>query len=265
MPETGGRTEEQILAANIDTVFLVSGLDGDFNIRRIERYLSAAWNSGATPVILLNKADICPEVDKYVEEVETLAFGVPIHVVSASENTGMGSLDAYLGPGMTSVFLGSSGVGKSTIINSLLDEERLLTNAVREHDSRGRHTTTYRQMILLRSGGIVIDTPGMRELQPWDREDGIGRTFEDVEHLAALCKFNDCSHETEPGCAVRMALEDGSLDEKRYGSYLKLQKERRFLEMRKDKAAKRQFVRNLDKRIRQHLRVKKDLKKEGLL
>lgn len=265
MPDTGGRTGEQVLAANIDTAFLVSGLDGDFNIRRVERYLAAAWDSGATPIILLNKADICPDVGSYIREIESVAFGVPIHVISAAQNTGMDSLAPHIGAGMTSVFLGSSGVGKSTIINNLLGEGRLKTSAVREYDSRGRHTTTYRQMILLPGGGIVIDTPGMRELQPWDNDDGIGRTFEDVEQLAAQCRFNDCRHETEPGCAVQQALDDGTLDESRYESYVKLQKERRFLEMRKDEAAKRQFVRNWDKRIRQHLKVRNDLKKKGLL
>jgi len=265
MPDTGGRTEEQVLAANIDTVFLVGGLDGDFNVRRMERYLAAAWDSGATPVVLLNKADICPDVGRYVEEIESIAFGVPIHIISAAEETEMESLDTYLGAGMTSVFLGSSGVGKSTIINCLLHEERLKTTAVREADSRGRHTTTYRQMILLPGGGIVIDTPGMRELQPWDSDDGVGRTFEDVEQLAAQCRFNDCSHQTEPGCAIRNALDDGTLGEKRFDSYQKLLKEKRFLAMRKDQAAQRRFVRAWDKRIRQHLQVKKDLKKKGLL
>jgi ribosome biogenesis GTPase len=264
MPDSGGRTDEQILAANIDTVFLVSGLDGDFNAKRVERYLVAAWDSGATPVILLNKADICDNIDERVDEISSVAFGVPVLVISAQENRGMEALDPYLDAAQTTVFLGSSGVGKSTIINRLLGEERIKTQAVREYDSRGRHTTTFRQMMFLPGGGIVIDTPGMRELQLWD-DGGLSKAFADVEELTGQCRFNDCRHESEPGCAVLEAIRDGRLSEDRYRRYLKLQKENRFLAMRKDQAAQRRAVREWDRRIRQYNQAKKDLKKRGLL
>ncbi len=264
MPESGGRTDEQMLAANVDTVFLVSGLDGDFNSKRIERHLAAAWDSGAAPVILLNKADICDNVEEYLEEINSVAFGVPVLVISAQENRGLEALEPYLNSAQTTVFLGSSGVGKSTIINRLLGEDRIKTQAVREYDSRGRHTTTHRQMLFLPGGGIVIDTPGMRELQIWD-DGGLSKAFADVEELIGDCRFNDCRHETEPGCAVREAIRDGRLSEDRYLRYMKLQKENRFLAMRKDQAAQRRAVREWDRRIRQYNQAKKDLKKRGLL
>jgi len=264
MPDSGGRTDEQVLAANVDTVFLVSGLDGDFNAKRVERYLVAAWDSGATPVILLNKADICDDVDRYLEEINSVAFGVPVLVISAQENRGLEALDPYLASAQTTVFLGSSGVGKSTIVNRLLGEDRIKTQAVREDDSRGRHTTTSRHMLFLPGGGIVIDTPGMRELQLWD-DGGISRAFADVEELTGKCRFNDCCHESEPGCAVQEAIRDGRLSEDRYRRYLKLQKENRFLAIRKDQAAQRKAVREWDRKIRQYNQVRKDLKKRGLL
>lgn len=264
MPDSGGRTDEQVLAANIDTVFLVSGLDGDFNSRRVERYLAAAWDSGAAPVILLNKADICDNVEQYLEEINSVAFGVPALVISAQENRGLEALDPYLGRAQTTVFLGSSGVGKSTLINRLLGEDRIKTQAVRDYDNRGRHTTTFRQMLFLPGGGIVIDTPGMRELQLWN-DGGLSRTFADVEELFGKCRFNDCQHETEPGCAVQEAIRDGRLSEDRYRRYLKLQKENRFLAMRKDQAEQRRVTREWDRRIRQFNKVRKDLKKRGLL
>jgi ribosome biogenesis GTPase len=264
MPDTGGRTDEQVLAANIDTVFLVSGLDGDFNPRRVERYLVAAWDSGAAPVILLNKADLCEDVEVYLEAIREVAFGVSVLVISAQENRGLEALEPYLSSTQTTVFLGSSGVGKSTIINRLLGEDRIKTHEVREYDSRGRHTTTFRQMLFLPGGGIVIDTPGLRELQLWD-DGGLSRTFADIEELVGQCRFTDCRHETEPGCAVREAIKDGRLSEDRYRRYLKLQKENRFLAMRKDQAAQRRAVREWDRRIRQYNQAKKDLKKRGLL
>lgn len=260
----GGRTEEQILAANVDTVFLVSGLDGDFNPKRVERYLAAAWDSGADPVILLNKADLCDNIEKYMDEINSVAYGVKALAISAQENRGLENLDPYVSSAMTAVFLGSSGVGKSTIINRLLGEDRIKTQAVCEYDSRGRHTTTHRQMLFLPTGGIVIDTPGMRELQLWD-DGGLSRTFADVEELIGQCRFNDCRHESEPGCAVREAIQDGRLSEDRYRRYLKLQRENRFLARRKDQAERRRAVREWDKRIRQYNQARKDLKKRGLL
>jgi ribosome biogenesis GTPase len=238
MPDTGGKTEEQVLAANVDTVFLVCGLDGDFNLRRIERYLAVAWDSGADPVIVLNKSDICPDVEAHIREAESCAFGVPIHPLSAVKNEGLNALSGYLNVGKTAVFLGSSGVGKSTLINSLLGTERLKVSAVRECDGKGRHTTAGREMIPLPTGGIVIDTPGMRELAMWSDDEGLKRTFDDIEQLAAGCRFRDCSHQHEPGCAVQEALKRGALDAGRLRSYTKLLKELKYLTTRKDQRAR---------------------------
>jgi ribosome biogenesis GTPase / thiamine phosphate phosphatase len=251
-------TEQQVIAANIDTVFIVCGLDGNYNLRRIERYLSLTWESGAMPVVLLNKADLCPEVEKRQGEVESVAIGVPVRVISAAQNQGLDVLREYLQPGRTAAFLGSSGVGKSTIINRLLGADRLPVGEVREDDSRGRHTTTSRELVLLPDGGLVIDTPGMRELQVWGDEDGLKQAFEDIETLAADCRFRDCRHESEPGCAVRAAIDDGALDSGRLDSYMKLQKELRYLAARqtmKPNAVEKErwkkisrFARNLKKK-----------------
>ena len=265
MPDTGGKTDEQVLAANIDTVFLVTGLDGDYNIRRVERYVTVAWDSGAVPVIVLNKADICDNIGDVIEEVGSVAFGVPVLALSAAENTGMEQLNEYIEAGKTAAFLGSSGVGKSTLINRLLGEEKMKVTAVREDDQRGRHTTTHRELLLLPDGGIVIDTPGMRELQLWTDDEGLSRTFPDVEELIEQCRFRDCTHNNEPGCAVKRALEDGSLDGKRYQNYLKLQKELKHLSIRKDIKTQRQTYRKFDKMVRRVLKEKDELKKKGLL
>jgi len=265
-PQYGpGKTDQQVLAANIDTVFLVSGLDGDFNLRRIERYVAVAWDSGGTPVIILNKADLRDDIDEIVERVGEVAIGIDIYAVSARDGEGLDIFDNYLTEGRTAVFLGSSGVGKSTIINRLIGEDVLNTNEVRADDSRGRHTTTHRELIVLPRGGLVIDTPGMREIQMWDDEEGLSRTFEDIEEMARQCRFNDCRHNEEPGCAVRQALEDGRLEPGRYGSYVKMQKEMKHLALRKDVAAQRRQHREWDKKIRNHFRQVKDLKKKGLM
>jgi len=234
----GGRTEEQVLAANIDTVFLVSGLDENFNVRRIERYVTLAWESGAGPVILLNKADVCDDVEARISEVESAVFGVPLHTISATENQGLHVLRRYISKGKTVAFFGSSGVGKSTIINSLLGEERQKVNAISEAVGKGKHTTTHRELILFPDGGVVIDTPGMRGLHMWCDDNGVKRSFDDIEELARLCRFRDCRHGTEPGCAVRKALDEGVLEAKRYGNYLKLQKEVKFLARREDQRAR---------------------------
>ncbi len=227
----GERTEEQVVAANVDTVFIVSGLDGgrNFNLRRIERYLILAWNSGASPVIVLNKMDLCADVDVYVQNVEIVASGVPIYPVSATERIGLDSLRGYLTRGKTAAFLGSSGVGKSALINALLGIEKQEIGEVRGSDRRGRHTTTRRELIPLPSGGAVIDTPGVREIQMWADEDDLRNAFNDIETLAKKCRFNDCRHHTEPGCAVKAAIQRGDLDAARLESYQKLQAELRHL------------------------------------
>jgi ribosome biogenesis GTPase len=229
----------QVLAANVDTVFLVGGLDGDFNPRRIERALVLAWESGAVPVVLLNKADLCTDADRDTEarraEVEAVAPGVPVHVVSGRRGDGMETLAPYLAPGRTVALLGSSGVGKSTIVNRLLGEERQRTSEVREHDQRGRHTTTYRELIVLPGGALLVDTPGLREMQLWGGEDeGLDRAFDDVARLATGCRFRDCRHRGEPGCAVLAAVEAGELAEERLASHRKLEAELRHLVVKAD-------------------------------
>ncbi|MBD2072552.1 ribosome small subunit-dependent GTPase A [Phormidium sp. FACHB-592] len=221
----GNTTEEQMIAANVDTVFLVCGLDGDFNLRRIERYLILAWESGAMPVILLNKADLCPDVEERVAEVAAIAISVPIIVLSAADGQGMAALQPYLQPGQTIAVMGSSGVGKSTITNQLRGETVQAVQSVRQGDDRGRHTTTHRQLIPLPSWALIIDTPGMRELQVWSGAEGLPETFADVEALAQQCRFRNCRHEQEPGCAVRQAIADGELDADRLLNYQKLQRE----------------------------------------
>ncbi len=238
MPDTGGRTEQQVLAANLDVVFLVSGLDGEFNLRRIERYLSVAWESGTTPVVMLNKADACDDVERHVREAASIAPGVPVHTISAAKNQGLEVFQQYLSSGKTGAFLGSSGVGKSTIINALLGAERLRVTPVRDYDRKGRHTTSGRELFVLPSGGMVIDTPGMRELAMWNDQDGLSRTFDDVEELARGCRFRNCKHQGEPGCAVEQAMDEGLLDAKRLHNYLKLKKELAHLAVRKAQRAR---------------------------
>lgn len=250
----GTTTREQVIAANMDTVFLVNGLDGDFNLRRIERYVTQAWNSGAMPVVLLNKADLCEDVDAHVWEVEKVAMGVDVHALSARQNEGLDVLHRYVTSGKTVAFLGSSGVGKSTLVNYLLGEQRMKTSEVREDDSRGRHTTTHRELVFLPDGGMVIDTPGLRELQLWGDVESLQDTFTDIEDLATQCRFRDCAHETEPGCAVQAALETGELDPGRYSSYQKLRKELDYLARRQDEAGayqQRQHVKKLTKYYKQ--------------
>jgi ribosome biogenesis GTPase len=233
----GDNADQQVLAANIDTVFLVSGLDHDFNPRRIERYPTLAWESGAAPVIVLNKADVCTDLPARLADVETVAFAVPIHAVSAQDGRGVADLLVYLKPGATAALLGSSGVGKSSLINALLGEDRLRTAAVRADDSHGRHTTTHRELLLLPAGGVIIDTPGLRELQLWATDDALAGAFADIESLAADCRFRDCAHDTEPGCAIRAALSSGRLDAARYASYVKLKRELAYLARRDDVVA----------------------------
>jgi ribosome biogenesis GTPase / thiamine phosphate phosphatase len=223
----GDPTEEQVVAANIDTVFLVAGLDGDFNPRRIERYLLVAFESGASPVVVLNKADVVEDPGRMADIVRASVGHVPVHVVSCRVPGGVDGLRQYLGPGQTGALLGSSGVGKSSIVNRLVGHELLKTETVRESDSRGRHTSTARQMIVLPESGVLIDTPGMRELQLWE-SGAVRDAFGDVETLADSCRFRDCRHREEPGCAVLEAVESGTLAPGRLESYHKLQNEQAF-------------------------------------
>lgn len=249
----GNADVEQIVAANVDTVFLVMGLDRDYNPRRMERYLAVAWDSGASPVVLLSKADLCRERDARRREIE--AFGAPVHLVSPKTGEGMEAVEVYLKPGRSVALLGSSGVGKSTLINRLLGAERLKTREVRASDDRGRHTTSSRQLLVLPNGALIIDTPGMRELQLWAVSDGLEATFGDIDSLADACRFADCRHEVEPGCAVRAAVNAGALPRERLESYHKLQKELVSLAIRQDvglEAEQRKKWRSIHKAAKKH-------------
>lgn len=236
----GVETAAQVLAANLDTVFLVTSLNQDFNPRRIERTLAIIWESGARPVVILSKRDLCDDPEPFEERARMVAIGVAIHALSGLTGDGMDALTPYLETGRTVALIGSSGVGKSTIINHLVGEDILAVKDIREHDGRGRHTTSHRQLIQLPHGGMLIDTPGMREIALWDSADGLEETFADIEALAAECRFRDCQHGSEPGCAVKAAIEDGTLDAGRYRSHLKLQKELAHLAQRQDQRARSQ-------------------------
>lgn len=249
------KTAEQLVATNVDTALLVSGLDHDFNLRRIERYLVLTWDSGASPVILLNKADRCDDLEDRVQQVQAIAPGVPILPLSAATGQGFESLAPYLQPGRTLILLGSSGVGKSTITNRLLGNDRQDTQTVRASDSRGRHTTTHRHLLILPSGALLIDTPGMRELQLWADEDSLAATFADIDDLAQQCRFRDCHHRQEPGCAVQKALQEGHLDQGRFRSYQKLQRELQHLARQQDPRSQleeKQRWKQIHKTLRQH-------------
>ena len=223
----GPEKQEQVVAANIDSVFLCMSLNNDYNIRRIERYLAAAYDSGASPVIVLTKADLCDDVEIKISEIQSVAFGVDVLAVS-SINMDFDVLMKYILPGKTIAFLGSSGVGKSTLINRLLGNDRIATGGLR-NDDKGRHTTTHRELITLENGAFLIDTPGMRELGMWDNESGIDTVFSDIEELISQCKFSNCTHTNEPGCAVQKVLSEGTLDMTRWQSYLKLKKENEYV------------------------------------
>ncbi len=229
-------TEEQVIAANVDVVFIVSSLNEDLSLRRLERYLTLARESGALAVVMLTKADLHADPAAAVAEVETIAMGAPVIAVSSRDATGLDLVRSYLGEGVTAALLGSSGVGKSTLVNTLAGAELLETKEIRE-DGKGRHTTTRRELVQLPGGGLIIDTPGMRELQLWAADDGLEETFEEITSLFALCRFSDCAHDAEPGCAVKAALAQGTLLPERWDSYLKLQAELAHLERRVDKRA----------------------------
>jgi ribosome biogenesis GTPase len=252
----GDRPAVQVLAANVDTVFLVMGLDGDFNPRRLERALVLAWESGAEPVVLLNKADLCGEVDARRAEIEAVARGVPVLAIAAKPGQGLDGLAPWLAPGRTVALLGSSGVGKSTLVNRLLGREKQKTREVREHDQRGRHATTHRELVALPGGGLLLDTPGLREIQLWSEGAGLEATFDEVRDLAVACRFTDCGHASEPGCAVRAAVDDGRLSPARLASFHKLQAELRAAAIRED-PLKRREERNRWKAIHKSLRQPK--------
>lgn len=215
----------QPMAANVDCVFVVSSLNRDFSARRIERTLALIWEAAAQPVVLLTKLDACSDPQPAIEEARAVALGVPVHALSALSGEGLEALGAYVRPGRTLALIGSSGVGKSTLANCLLGELRAATSQVREGDDKGRHTTTARELFPLPGGGVLIDTPGLREVGLWDASDGLDATFEDIAALCTQCRFADCGHTSEPGCAVRAELERGALDPARYAAYLKLQRE----------------------------------------
>jgi len=237
----GGK--QQVIAANFDHVFIMSSLNKDFNISRIERYLALAWQSGASPIVVLTKADLVGDTKPAAELVEAAAFGVDVIPLSIISGVGMERLNAYLTPGSTAVFLGMSGVGKSSLLNTLMEREVMEVRAIREDDGRGRHTTTRRQLFMLRSGAMVIDTPGMRSLGMWEADDGLSDTFSDVEKLLGACRFSDCRHETEPGCAVLAALESGELPAGRWENYNSLKRETLYA-MDRSAALREKFERN---------------------
>lgn len=222
------KQHEQLVASNFDYVFIMQSLNDNFNLRRIERYLSLAWESGGIPVIILTKRDLVDNYEEYINEVESVAIGVDVYAISTKTNEGLENIKKYFSKGNTIVFLGSSGVGKSTLVNTLYGSEIMKTSEIREDDSKGRHTTTSRNLIMLPNGAMVIDTPGMRELGMWDAEEGVDKTFQDVERFIWECKFSNCTHTNEPGCRILEAIESGELSKERYDSYLKLQNESRY-------------------------------------
>ncbi|PVM88079.1 ribosome small subunit-dependent GTPase A [Caulobacter endophyticus] len=248
----------QVVAANVDLAFIVTSMNGDLNPRRIERYLAAAWQSGARPVVVLTKSDICAEAASLAADVEALAAGCPVVIVSAREGLGLDALLAHLAPGETCVLIGSSGVGKSTLVNTLLGERRMATQSIREADDRGRHTTSHRELALLPGGGLVIDTPGVREVGLVEADEGVSQVFDDIERLAETCKFGDCSHANEPGCAVQGAILSGDLDPKRWEHFRKLAQELAAVEEKAARAFKDAERRRLGKAQKSYRTARKD-------
>jgi ribosome biogenesis GTPase len=255
----GRLADEQVLAANVDVAFLVAGLDDDFNLRRLERYLAVAWSSGVTPVIVLNKADVALDLEGRLVAVGAIAPGVPIVVLSALTGDHVGDLAPFLEAGRTAVVLGSSGVGKSTLLNTLLGEQRQATGAVRASDSRGRHTTTHRELFALPGGALLIDTPGIRSLEVAGADVGVETAFDDIAEIAAACRFSDCAHEGEPGCAIAVALADARIPAERLASHRKLERVGARAERQGDPrapAAERQRWKVIHKRVARHMQTK---------
>lgn len=260
----GDKTAEQILAVNVDAVFIVMALDDDYSVRRLERYLTLTWDSGARPVVVLNKSDIRDDVEDRRLEVEAVAFGAPVCIISALSETGMDCLWEQIRKGETICFLGSSGVGKSTIINRLLGEDRQAVREVRSADAKGRHTTTRRELFALSRGAsaperiaYLIDTPGLREVHLWSADEGMAAGFPEIEELAAECFFADCSHTSEKGCGVLKALEEGRLSQDRYDSYHKIQREQFYLKEKQETAGKmnrKRRFKEISKEIRKHFK-----------
>lgn len=241
----GKQMDQQIIASNIDTIFICMSANNDFNLRRLERYISIGWNSGATPVILLTKIDLCEDLYRIEREIEDIAIGIDILYVSSFTGKGIEEINKYLIPGKTIAVIGSSGVGKSTLINLLLGEERQQVNNIREDDHKGKHTTTHRELIVLKDKGIIIDTPGMREIQFLDDADGIEDSFHEIIDIAKGCKFSNCKHDKEPGCAVKAAIEAGTISKERLQSYNKLKREVSFMERKVDRKAKSESKKQL--------------------
>jgi ribosome biogenesis GTPase len=225
----GNKSDEQIVCSNIDYVFLVMALNNDFNIRRLERYITVTYNSGAMPVIILTKKDLVSDINPFLLEVESIAFGIDVHFISSIHDEGLDAIEKYLNPGVTIAMLGSSGAGKSTLINKINGKEILQTQEIRFGDDRGKHTTTHRQLVFLQNGAMVIDTPGMRELGLSNEDGDFEVTFDDIDSLAQNCRFSDCKHKAEPGCAIKEAINNGTLEEARLQSYFKLQREMRII------------------------------------
>lgn len=247
----GGKTKRQIIATNVDIVFVVTSMNAEFNESRLERYIAAVWESGATPVVLLNKADLAGDRGHFVSRTYAAAPGVDVVSMTAVTEDVAALLETHLGTGRTFVFVGSSGVGKSTIVNALVGHEVQDTGAIRDDDDEGRHTTTRRDLIVLEDRGVLIDTPGMRELQLWDAQAGIAAAFEDIEALGAMCRFRDCAHQSEPGCAIAEAIDAGTLEVRRLANYQKLQREAAYHDRKRNRAAERQFGRDWAKKIRE--------------